>query len=192
MAGDNASREKVAGAISGGGNINSAWALSSGCSPAQAAARLARARAAARPGSGRSVGPVARLVGSRRRSISPPSATACHGEMHPFDKICFAAAPRLRHRATRSTRSGPSSPTTQAQIGPCVARGSGARCHSALVSYDSRAAARRAGAASPRGPSCAGSWPCGSSPSPAAWTGSGSPPTAPRNRAPCWQFETTS
>jgi succinate dehydrogenase/fumarate reductase flavoprotein subunit len=42
-AGDAASRELVCGAISGGGSINSAWALSSGTWAGQAAARRARA-----------------------------------------------------------------------------------------------------------------------------------------------------
>ncbi len=42
VAGDNASREKVAGAISGGGNVNSAWALSSGVFAGRAAAGIAR------------------------------------------------------------------------------------------------------------------------------------------------------
>jgi succinate dehydrogenase/fumarate reductase flavoprotein subunit len=42
-AGDAASRERVTGAISGGGSINSAWALSSGSWAGRAAARRARA-----------------------------------------------------------------------------------------------------------------------------------------------------
>jgi succinate dehydrogenase/fumarate reductase flavoprotein subunit len=42
-AGDAASRELVTGAISGGGSINSGWALSSGTWPGRAAARRARA-----------------------------------------------------------------------------------------------------------------------------------------------------
>jgi succinate dehydrogenase/fumarate reductase flavoprotein subunit len=42
VAGDAASREPVAGALSGGGNINSAWALSSGLWSGQAAAQRAR------------------------------------------------------------------------------------------------------------------------------------------------------
>lgn len=42
VAGDAASREPVAGAISGGGNINSAWALSSGLWSGRAAAARAR------------------------------------------------------------------------------------------------------------------------------------------------------
>jgi len=41
VAGDAASREPVAGAVSGGGNINSAWALSSGLWAGRAAARRA-------------------------------------------------------------------------------------------------------------------------------------------------------
>jgi len=41
-AGDAATREQVAGAVSGGGNINSAWALSSGLWSGAAAARRAR------------------------------------------------------------------------------------------------------------------------------------------------------
>lgn len=41
-AGDTASREAVTGAISGGGAVNSAWALSSGIWSGQAAARLAK------------------------------------------------------------------------------------------------------------------------------------------------------
>lgn len=42
VAGDTASRERVAGAVSGGGNINSAWALSSGLWAGAGAARHAR------------------------------------------------------------------------------------------------------------------------------------------------------
>ena len=42
VAGDTASREPVAGALSGGGNVNSAWALSSGLWAGEAAARRSR------------------------------------------------------------------------------------------------------------------------------------------------------
>lgn len=49
VAGDAASRERVAGAISGGGSINSAWALSSGLWAGQAAAQRARALGGALP-----------------------------------------------------------------------------------------------------------------------------------------------
>lgn len=68
VAGDAASRERVAGAVSGGGNINSAWALSSGLWAGRAAA--ARARGDGR----RAAGPVeaAGQAGLRpRRSAAP-------------------------------------------------------------------------------------------------------------------------
>ena len=89
VAGDNASREKVAGAISGGGNVNSAWALSSGVRSGQAAARLAR------------------FIGSKTSSLTPlghaglrPSLrtrevdlgairAGVRAGMHPFDKNLF-------------------------------------------------------------------------------------------------------
>ncbi|MBR1223000.1 FAD-binding protein [Bradyrhizobium sp. U87765 SZCCT0131] len=95
VAGDNASREKVAGAISGGGNVNSAWALSSGMFAGEAAARLAR-------------GIRARSVPLRplgRAGLRPQGAAktidlaairdAVRGEMHPFDKNLFRSASGL-------------------------------------------------------------------------------------------------
>jgi L-aspartate oxidase len=69
VAGDNASREKGAGAISGGGNVNSAWALSSGVFAGQAAARLARETGGRSAHLSRSVGSGFGQFGSRRRSI---------------------------------------------------------------------------------------------------------------------------
>jgi succinate dehydrogenase/fumarate reductase flavoprotein subunit len=56
VAGDAASRERVAGAVSGGGNINSAWALSSGLWSGRAAAARARR-------DGRRAGSTARAAG---------------------------------------------------------------------------------------------------------------------------------
>ncbi|MBB4370354.1 L-aspartate oxidase [Bradyrhizobium sp. cir1] len=89
VAGDNASREKVAGAISGGGNVNSAWALSSGVSAGRAAARLAR-------GAKRSAGrlrPLGRIGRERRRGGKAVDLAALRNgvraEMHPFDKNLF-------------------------------------------------------------------------------------------------------
>ena len=89
VAGDNASREKVAGAISGGGNVNSAWALSSGIRAGQAAARLAR-----------EIGPpaaVLRPLGraglhphGRTRAVDLEAIRAgVRAEMHPFEKTLF-------------------------------------------------------------------------------------------------------
>ncbi|MGX1324675.1 succinate dehydrogenase/fumarate reductase flavoprotein subunit [Bradyrhizobium sp. USDA 377] len=89
VAGDNASREKVAGAISGGGNVNSAWALSSGVFAGRAAARLAR-------GAKRSAGrlrPLGRVGCESRRGARTVDLAALRdgvrAEMHPFDKNLF-------------------------------------------------------------------------------------------------------
>jgi L-aspartate oxidase len=95
VAGDNASREKAAGAISGGGNVNSAWALSSGVFAGQAAARLAR------EAGGRSahLEPLGRVG---LRPVRQPKALdlakvreSVRAEMHPFDKNLFRTATRL-------------------------------------------------------------------------------------------------
>jgi len=89
VAGDNASREKVAGAISGGGNVNSAWALSSGVLAGDAAARLARSNV-------RRVAPLQPLgqAGLRPRgwvrALDLDAIRAgVRAEMHPFDKNLF-------------------------------------------------------------------------------------------------------
>jgi len=95
VAGDNASREKVAGAISGGGNVNSAWALSSGMFAGAAAARIAR-RTTDHPARLRALG----RAGLRPRTQAKPiDVTAIRdgvrGEMHPFDKNLFRTGPGL-------------------------------------------------------------------------------------------------
>ncbi|MET4070781.1 succinate dehydrogenase/fumarate reductase flavoprotein subunit [Bradyrhizobium sp. S3.2.6] len=89
VAGDNASREKVAGAISGGGNVNSAWALSSGVFAGTAAARVARSmksRSAELTPLGR-----AGLRPHGRPQDIDVAATRdrVRAEMHPFDKNLF-------------------------------------------------------------------------------------------------------
>jgi succinate dehydrogenase/fumarate reductase flavoprotein subunit len=95
VAGDNASREKVAGAISGGGNVNSAWALSSGVFAGTAAAQLAR----------RATIPSTRLRPLGQAGLRPrgqPKAvdlaaihSAARAEMHPYDKNLFRNGPAL-------------------------------------------------------------------------------------------------
>ncbi|KJC59937.1 oxidoreductase [Bradyrhizobium sp. LTSPM299] len=95
VAGDNASREKAAGAISGGGNVNSAWALSSGVFAGQAAARLSRGT------NSRS----AHLVPLGQAGLRPRADAkalqlaeirdAVRAEMHPFDKTLFRTAAGL-------------------------------------------------------------------------------------------------
>ena len=88
-AGDAATRELVAGAISGGGNINSAWAVSSGQWAGTGAARHASAngsrvgRARHRPGRPSSGAPRhAMSIFARRLSV-------VQGEMLPYDKNIF-------------------------------------------------------------------------------------------------------
>jgi len=89
VAGDNASREKVAGAISGGGNVNSAWALSSGVFAGRAAARLARG---VKTGTSR-LRPLGGVGREPRRGAQPVDLTAVRNgvraEMHPLDKNLF-------------------------------------------------------------------------------------------------------
>jgi succinate dehydrogenase/fumarate reductase flavoprotein subunit len=88
-AGDTASRERVTGAISGGGNVNSAWALSSGQWAGQGAADHARRER--RPDA-----PVLAIGGAGLRPTGPavnldPRAliAAVQGEMLPYDKAIF-------------------------------------------------------------------------------------------------------
>ncbi|WP_342133219.1 FAD-binding protein [Hydrogenophaga sp. OTU3427] len=74
VAGDTASREAVAGAVSGGGNVNSAWALSSGLWAGQGAARRARQ-------AGRRLRHAAQGAGQaglrpQRAGVAPDTATA--------------------------------------------------------------------------------------------------------------------
>lgn len=87
--GDTASREKVAGAISGGGNVNSAWALTSGALAGEAAAAQA----------GRVAGSTPQLVPLGEAGLRPRRQSAAfdiaqarrivQGEMHPYDKTIF-------------------------------------------------------------------------------------------------------
>jgi L-aspartate oxidase len=89
VAGDNASREKVAGAISGGGNVNSAWALSSGVFAGKAAARLARG---VRGGPARlqPLGQAGLRPRRQRKAIDLTAVQAgVRAEMHPYDKNLF-------------------------------------------------------------------------------------------------------
>jgi succinate dehydrogenase/fumarate reductase flavoprotein subunit len=95
-AGDAASRELVTGASSGGGSVNSAWALSSGYWSGQAAARRAQ-----RLGS-RAHSPVQRLglVGLRPRRAPAALDTGqliamARDEATHFDKNLFRTGPKL-------------------------------------------------------------------------------------------------
>jgi succinate dehydrogenase/fumarate reductase flavoprotein subunit len=95
VAGDNAAREHVAGAISGGGNVNSAWALSSGLISGQAAA--------ARSQHFRT--PAGQPVGLGRAGLQPSGSArpadlglvqaAMRREMQDFDRALFRSAAGL-------------------------------------------------------------------------------------------------
>jgi succinate dehydrogenase/fumarate reductase flavoprotein subunit len=96
LAGDVATRELVAGAISGGGNINAAWALSSGTWAGRGAARFA-ARAS-RPAALRPLGHAglrpnrAEAGGFDARAVKE----AVRKEMLPYDKVLFRTEQTLR------------------------------------------------------------------------------------------------
>lgn len=91
-AGDAASREAIAGATSGGGAQNSAWALSSGQWAGAGAARLARQRKATR-------GPLQGL-GLEAGKQGPQLGSAAlirqiQAEVHPLDKNLFRSGAQL-------------------------------------------------------------------------------------------------
>jgi len=96
-AGDAATRERVAGATSGGGAQNSAWALSSGQWAGRGAAALARSRGL------RADRPVEAIGGAGLRpqqitasaASTPEVIATMQGEMLPFDKIIFRSGPGL-------------------------------------------------------------------------------------------------
>jgi succinate dehydrogenase/fumarate reductase flavoprotein subunit len=95
VAGDNASREKVAGAISGGGNVNSAWALSSGVFAGEAAARLAR-RTTTRMAGLKPLGQAGLRPRTQARAVDLAAIRdGVRAEMHPFDKNLFRSGPIL-------------------------------------------------------------------------------------------------
>lgn len=94
-AGDAASREPIAGATSGGGAQNSAWALSSGQWAGRGAAKLARGR-------GIPAGALESVEGiglSRRTTQLPEDSRALiqriQNEVHPLDKNLFRSGTQL-------------------------------------------------------------------------------------------------
>jgi L-aspartate oxidase len=99
VAGDNASREKVAGAISGGGNVNSAWALSSGVFAGSAAARVARSTKS-RSTELRPLGRAGLRPRGQPKAVDIAAARdAVRAEMHPFDKNLFRTGAGLTESA---------------------------------------------------------------------------------------------
>lgn len=99
-AGDAATRELAAGAISGGGAVNSAWALSSGKWAGRGAAAFARAR-----GKARSRRPVAlgqaglRPLAGAKQVDTAGVLRAVQRDMHDYDRNIFRSGPRLERSA---------------------------------------------------------------------------------------------
>ncbi|PWB83163.1 MAG: oxidoreductase [Methylocystaceae bacterium] len=95
VAGDVATRELVAGAISGGGNINAAWALSSGTWAGRGAARFARKAsrpAELRPLGGAGLRPKRAMGSFDARAVKE----AVRKELLPYDKVLFRTGESLR------------------------------------------------------------------------------------------------
>ncbi len=90
-AGDAATREKIAGAVSGGGAQNSAWALSSGQWAGQGAARYARHHTTARR-----VEPATPVVGTASDVSVAEVVTAVRDEMETPMKNMFRDEAQLR------------------------------------------------------------------------------------------------
>ena len=90
-AGDAASREPIAGATSGGGAQNSAWALSTGQWAGRGAARLARQSAA-------NQGALRGFDGAKSSNVE--LIRRIQAEVHPLDKNLFRSGDQL-HRSLR-------------------------------------------------------------------------------------------
>ena len=101
VAGDVATRELVAGATSGGGAQNSAWALSSGHWSARGAVDFARSRDQ-RSLRLRPIGEAGlRPLGTARTSDTRAIVQAVKDEMHPLDKNLFRTGDKLRRSRQR-------------------------------------------------------------------------------------------
>jgi succinate dehydrogenase/fumarate reductase flavoprotein subunit len=96
-AGDAATREMVAGATSGGGAQNSAWALSSGHWAGRGAARFARSQGQRRgPAAGLGQAGMRPAASTQDTDIATLRATV-QAEMLPYDKTLFRSGAGLRH-----------------------------------------------------------------------------------------------
>lgn len=97
VAGDLASREAVTGAISGGGAVNSSWALSSGQWAGRAAARLADTRAPHAIGRVRGAGRAGLCPTGSPTSVDASVVVAvAHAQMTPYDRNLFRTGVGLR------------------------------------------------------------------------------------------------
>jgi succinate dehydrogenase/fumarate reductase flavoprotein subunit len=96
-AGDTATRELIAGAVSGGGSPNSAWALTSGLRSGQAAADLARTRGRRLDETARGRGTAGLRPRSTVKKVDRRSVLkVAQDEILPLDKNLFRSGPKLR------------------------------------------------------------------------------------------------
>ena len=133
-AGDAASRERLTGAISGGGGPNSSWAVASGnwAAGPPRSSRVSRqsrhrgprrAARACRPAAGSRGAPIGELQGGGNRDL----IAAVREEMLPLDRNFFRTAPGLAARWRGSTGTGRFWPGARVRTnGAAGARGGGA------------------------------------------------------------------
>jgi succinate dehydrogenase/fumarate reductase flavoprotein subunit len=96
-AGDTATRELIAGATSGGGSPNSAWALSSGLFSGAGAAELARTRGRRRDSAVSALGGAGLRPASHSRRVDRRAVVrATQDEILPLDKNLFRSGPALQ------------------------------------------------------------------------------------------------
>ena len=96
-AGDTATRELIAGATSGGGSPNSAWALTSGLLSGRGAARLARTQGRRTDSAARAQGTVGLHPRRSARSVDRRRVlAAAQDEILPLEKNLFRSGPKLR------------------------------------------------------------------------------------------------
>ncbi|MEI9939002.1 MAG: FAD-binding protein [Pseudomonadota bacterium] len=96
-AGDTATRELIAGATSGGGSPNSAWALTSGLLSGRGAAELARSRGRRVEAKARAQGTVGLRPRSSVKAVDRRGVLkAAQDEILPLDKNLFRSGPKLR------------------------------------------------------------------------------------------------
>jgi succinate dehydrogenase/fumarate reductase flavoprotein subunit len=100
--GDTATREPVAGAVSGGGAINSSWALSSGLIAGQAAADRALSSGRRATDKVLALGQAGLRPSGEAGGLDPRAVErAAQAEILPFDKIYFRNAAKLSASASR-------------------------------------------------------------------------------------------
>ncbi|WP_158814675.1 FAD-dependent oxidoreductase [Methylocapsa sp. S129] len=104
-AGDVATRELVAGAMSGGGAVNSSWALSSGQWAGRGAARLAKQLGRRADAPTQAIGEVGLRPKERARDLDPRDIIRqAQKEMLPCDKNLFRFGPTLSASLSRLDR----------------------------------------------------------------------------------------